>query len=159
MNLRFSEKNIDEKRGASISRARARALAPRRWSTERILVKQRQPGRNIGLANSASAMEPSLSFARYPSLDNAVVFVTGGASGIGEYMVRAFAEQGTRVGFVDIAVEAGRALRLEIMVASHRRHARLHLRQGRGARHDAIVCARPRQHPIRVNTIVPAGER
>ena len=48
-------------------------------------------------------MEPSLSFARYPSLENAVVFVTGGASGIGEYMVRAFAEQGARTGFVDIA--------------------------------------------------------
>ena len=48
-----------------------------------------------------------MSFARYPSLENAVVFVTGGASGIGEYMVRAFAEQGARVGFVDIAHRAG----------------------------------------------------
>ena len=59
-------------------------------------------------------MEPSLSFARYPSLENAVVFVTGGASGIGEYMVRAFAEQGARVGFVDIATEPGRALAEEL---------------------------------------------
>ena len=54
-------------------------------------------------------MEPSLSFARYPSLENAVVYVTGGASGIGEYMVRAFAEQGARVGFVDIAADGPRA--------------------------------------------------
>ena len=59
-------------------------------------------------------MEPSLSFARYPSLENAVVFVTGGASGIGEYMVRAFAEQGARIGFVDIATEPGRALAEEL---------------------------------------------
>jgi NAD(P)-dependent dehydrogenase (short-subunit alcohol dehydrogenase family) len=59
-------------------------------------------------------MEPSLSFARYPSLENAVVFVTGGASGIGEYMVRAFAEQGARVSFVDIAAEPGRALAREL---------------------------------------------
>ena len=48
-----------------------------------------------------------MSFARYPSLEQAVVFVTGGASGIGAHMVRAFAEQGARVGFVDLAVEGG----------------------------------------------------
>src|SRR5271170_8163352 len=58
--------------------------------------------------------EPLMSFARYPSLENVVVCVTGGASGIGEYMVRAFAEQGARVGFVDIAVEPGRALAEEL---------------------------------------------
>ena len=51
-----------------------------------------------------------MSFARYPSLENAVVYITGGASGIGEAMVRAFADQGARVGFVDIAAEAGQAL-------------------------------------------------
>jgi NAD(P)-dependent dehydrogenase (short-subunit alcohol dehydrogenase family) len=51
-----------------------------------------------------------MSFARYPSLEKAVVLITGGASGIGEHMVRAFADQGARVGFVDIAVETGRAL-------------------------------------------------
>jgi D-xylose 1-dehydrogenase len=55
-----------------------------------------------------------MSFARYPSLENAVVFVTGGASGIGEEMVRAFADQGARVGFVDFAAEAGRALAAEL---------------------------------------------
>lgn len=41
-------------------------------------------------------------FARYPSLADKVVFVTGGASGIGADMVRAFTAQGARVGFVDL---------------------------------------------------------
>jgi NAD(P)-dependent dehydrogenase (short-subunit alcohol dehydrogenase family) len=51
-----------------------------------------------------------LSSARYPSLNGAVVFITGGASGIGETMVRAFADQGAHVGFVDIDEKGGRAL-------------------------------------------------
>ncbi len=51
-----------------------------------------------------------MSFARYPSLDGAVVFVTGGASGIGEAMVRAFANQRAHVGFVDIDEPRGRAV-------------------------------------------------
>ncbi len=51
-----------------------------------------------------------MTFARYPSLDGAVVFVTGGASGIGETMVRAVAAQGSRVGFVDIDEKGGREL-------------------------------------------------
>jgi D-xylose 1-dehydrogenase len=51
-----------------------------------------------------------LSSARYPSLDGAVVFISGGASGIGETMVRAFAAQGAHVGFVDIDEQRGRAL-------------------------------------------------
>ena len=37
-----------------------------------------------------------MSFARYPSLEQAVVFITGGASGIGAEIVRAFAGQGAR---------------------------------------------------------------
>jgi D-xylose 1-dehydrogenase len=47
-------------------------------------------------------------FARYPSLEGRVVYVTGGASGIGEEIVRAFAQQGARVGLVDLdATRAG----------------------------------------------------
>ena len=55
-----------------------------------------------------------MSFATYPSLKGATVTVTGGAAGIGEYLVRAFAEQGSRVGFVDIDADRGRALAAEL---------------------------------------------
>ena len=49
-------------------------------------------------------------FARYPSLAEKVVYVTGGASGIGAEIVTAFANQGARVGFVDIDADASAAL-------------------------------------------------
>lgn len=49
-------------------------------------------------------------FARYPSLKDRVVLVTGGATGIGESMVSHFARQGARVSFLDIQDEAAGAL-------------------------------------------------
>lgn len=49
-------------------------------------------------------------FANYPSLANAMVFITGGASGIGAEIVRARAAQRARIGMVDLDVEAGPAL-------------------------------------------------
>jgi NAD(P)-dependent dehydrogenase (short-subunit alcohol dehydrogenase family) len=55
-----------------------------------------------------------MAFASYPSLRGTVVFVTGGASGIGEQIVRAFAEQGSRIGFIDLDAERGRALTREL---------------------------------------------
>jgi NAD(P)-dependent dehydrogenase (short-subunit alcohol dehydrogenase family) len=45
-------------------------------------------------------------YARYPSLAGRVVLVTGGATGIGESLVRHFAGQGARVAFFDIQDEA-----------------------------------------------------
>lgn len=48
--------------------------------------------------------------ALYPDLATASVFVTGGASGIGADIVRAFAAQGARVAFVDIDASATAAL-------------------------------------------------
>ena len=48
--------------------------------------------------------------ANYPSLKGKRVFVTGGGTGIGASIVAAFARQGARVAFVDIAKEASEAL-------------------------------------------------
>ena len=55
-----------------------------------------------------------MSFAIYPSLKNKSVFITGGASGIGAAMVRAFAGQGAKVGFVDLDAGAAEALVSEL---------------------------------------------
>jgi len=51
-----------------------------------------------------------MTFALYPSLADKVVLVTGGASGIGEDIVRAFAANHARVAFLDVQDEAGAAL-------------------------------------------------
>lgn len=53
-------------------------------------------------------------FAQYPSLQDKVVFVTGGGSGIGASIVSHFCEQGARVYFVDLADGPSRALVEEI---------------------------------------------
>jgi NAD(P)-dependent dehydrogenase (short-subunit alcohol dehydrogenase family) len=58
-------------------------------------------------------------FARYPSLDGMAVVVSGGASGIGETIVREFAAQGAKVGFVDIQQERGEKLQDELIAAGH----------------------------------------
>jgi D-xylose 1-dehydrogenase len=63
-------------------------------------------------ATGGTAMTDS--FATYPSLRDMPVIVSGGASGIGEGLVRAFAAQGSRVGYVDIMGEAGRKLETEL---------------------------------------------
>ena len=56
-------------------------------------------------------MTPSTAqYATYPSLRDRVVIISGGASGIGAAMVEAFAQNGSRVVFLDIDIEAGEKL-------------------------------------------------
>jgi NAD(P)-dependent dehydrogenase (short-subunit alcohol dehydrogenase family) len=67
-----------------------------------------------------------MSFTEYGSLRDRTVLVTGGASGIGEEFVKAFAENGSRVAFFDLNDEAGRALTKAL--AASARHPPLFLR-------------------------------
>jgi NAD(P)-dependent dehydrogenase (short-subunit alcohol dehydrogenase family) len=52
--------------------------------------------------------------ARYPSLKDRTVFVTGGASGIGASLVEHFCDQGSRVGFVDLRADLAATLIADI---------------------------------------------
>jgi len=61
-----------------------------------------------------------MTFAHYPSLTGRVVFVTGGASGIGADIVRAFAGNGSKVAFVDIIDTEAEALVAELEGADHK---------------------------------------
>lgn len=67
-----------------------------------------------------------MTFTKYESLRDRVVLVTGGASGIGEEFVRAFADNGARVAFFDLNQEVGEALARTL--AGSVRHAPLFLR-------------------------------
>src|SRR4051812_47634220 len=53
-------------------------------------------------------------YASYPSLRDKIVFITGGASGIGATLVRSFHDQGARVAFVDLKEADGQALAGEL---------------------------------------------
>jgi D-xylose 1-dehydrogenase len=55
----------------------------------------------------------------YPSLRDRLVFISGGSSGIGAELVRAFAAQGARVAFCGTRPDGGRALIDEVVVAGH----------------------------------------
>ncbi len=67
-----------------------------------------------------------MSFTKYQSLEDRVVLISGGASGIGEAFVRAFADNGARVAFLDLQEEAGQALAKAL--AGSARHAPLFIR-------------------------------
>lgn len=58
-------------------------------------------------------------FALYPSLNHKTVYVTGGAQGIGAEIVRAFAAQGARVGFLDLDAAASAKLAAELPGVAH----------------------------------------
>ena len=55
-------------------------------------------------------MEETAVFATYPSLNDRTIVVTGGASGIGEAIVEAFAKQKAQVAFLDIQDAAAEKL-------------------------------------------------
>ena len=59
--------------------------------------------------------------ARYPSLAERVVFVTGGASGIGASIVLHFCDQGARVAFVDLQADHAHTLGDDIAARGLRR--------------------------------------
>jgi NAD(P)-dependent dehydrogenase (short-subunit alcohol dehydrogenase family) len=70
----------------------------------------------------------------YPDLAGKAVLVTGGASGIGEAIVRRFAAQGSQVGLLDIKDAEGRALAEELGPTVRYAHADLtNIAQLRGA--------------------------
>ena len=60
--------------------------------------------------------------ATYPDLHGKCVIITGGGGGIGASLTRRFAEQGCKVGFLDIAEEASRALSAGLVKAGHHVH-------------------------------------
>jgi len=51
-----------------------------------------------------------MEFANYPSLSGKTVFITGGGSGIGAETVRQFCAQESKVGFIDMDVDASKQL-------------------------------------------------
>lgn len=57
--------------------------------------------------------------ATYPSLEGKTVLITGGGSGIGAAITRRFAEQGSKVGFLDIADEPSEILARDLADAGH----------------------------------------
>lgn len=60
-------------------------------------------------------------YATYPSLQKRVVFISGGSSGIGAELVRAFAQQGSHVAFCGTKPDGGQALIDEVVAAGHPR--------------------------------------
>ena len=58
-------------------------------------------------------------YTRYASLDGRVVFISGGSSGIGAELLRAFAAQGAKVAFCGTKPEGGRPLIDEVAAAGH----------------------------------------
>ena len=69
--------------------------------------------------SSSTGSEKAPALASFPSLRQRAVFVTGGGSGIGAAIVAAFAEQGARVAFVDVAQQASEALVQRLADAGH----------------------------------------
>lgn len=65
--------------------------------------------------------DPLAQYARYPSLQDRVAFVSGGATGLGAEFVMQLAAQGARVAFVDIDRASGTALAESIASSGERK--------------------------------------
>ena len=86
--------------------------------------------------------------ATYPSLRDKVVLITGGGGGIGAQLTRRFAEQGAKVGFLDIAEELSTKLVAELKGAGYEvlyRHCDL---RDIGQLRDSIKAVREALGPI-----------
>ena len=64
-------------------------------------------------------MSKTGNYAQYPSLQDKVVLITGGASGIGASMVEHFASQGARVAFLDVDEDSAAKLSQSCGGATH----------------------------------------
>jgi len=82
--------------------------------------------------------------ARYPDLEGRSVFVSGGGSGIGAAIVAAFAAQGARVSFIDIADDPSHVL-VSRLGAERVRYQRCDVRDIAAFR--GAGCVRPAQYP------------
>ncbi len=60
-----------------------------------------------------------MTYTRYTSLQDRVVFISGGSSGIGAELVRAFAAQGSKVAFCGTKPDGGKLLISETVAAGH----------------------------------------
>jgi NAD(P)-dependent dehydrogenase (short-subunit alcohol dehydrogenase family) len=88
--------------------------------------------------------------ALYPDLKDRVALVTGGADGIGRAIVDALAAQGARVGFIDVAHQAGEVLERDLAAQGHEvafAHADL---RDVDATQAAITVLRERLGPVSV---------
>lgn len=97
--------------------------------------------------------------ARYASLVDRVVLITGGATGIGACLVESFAAQGARVGFLDIDEAAGEALAQRLAGS---RNAPAFVRADLtdiAALEQGIAAVRQRLGPIRVLLNNAANDR
>ncbi len=86
----------------------------------------------------------------YPDLRGKNVLVTGGGSGIGEAIVRAFAGQGAKVGFIDIKLQESRDLAAELTASG----ASVHFEQADltdiASLRKAVAAIRTALGPIRI---------